>query len=182
MNEVFKTFTESDRVIVSVSNFGNIKIIYKKTTGRGNRRHIKGDIVTTTNIINSGYKQIGIKETGELLHRAVAILFVENDDPINKTYVDHIDGNKLNNRADNLRWCTASENTNNPITRKRMSISAKNKKITNKHRKNIGLAIKGKHWWNNGKDMAFTKECPGKDWIRGRIDLIRGKDGKWRKI
>ena len=182
MNEVFKTFTESDRVIVSVSNFGNIKIIYKKTTGRGNTRHIKGDIVTTTHIINSGYKRIRIKETSELLHRAVAILFVENDDPINKTYVDHIDGNKLNNHANNLRWSTFNENMNNPITKKRMSISAKNKKITNTHRKNIGLAIKGKHWWNNGKDMAFTKECPGKGWIRGRIDLSRDENGKWVRI
>lgn len=48
------------------------------------------------------------------LHRIVAKLFVPN--PNNYNEVDHIDGNKLNNRADNLRWVTHKENMSNPIT------------------------------------------------------------------
>jgi protein-disulfide isomerase len=41
-------------------------------------------------------------------HRIVACLYIDNKD--NKYYVNHIDGNKLNNHKDNLEWCTASEN------------------------------------------------------------------------
>lgn len=45
------------------------------------------------------------------VHRLVAEAFIYNDDPLNKTTVDHIDANKTNNHISNLRWMTASENT-----------------------------------------------------------------------
>ncbi|QHR65454.1 HNH homing endonuclease [Escherichia phage nepoznato] len=59
------------------------------------------------------YKGVTICENGsrieELQHRLIAKAFVPN--PENKPFVNHKDGNKLNNCADNLEWTTEQENT-----------------------------------------------------------------------
>lgn len=44
------------------------------------------------------------------LHKLIATLFVENDDPLNKTDVNHRDLNPKNNAAENLEWCTKAYN------------------------------------------------------------------------
>ena len=48
------------------------------------------------------------------INRLVAEIFVPRRR--GKDQVDHIDGNKLNNAAVNLRWVDAKENHNNPVT------------------------------------------------------------------
>ena len=47
------------------------------------------------------------------LHRLVALAWVGNEDFVTKPIVNHIDGNKLNNNIDNLRWATHQENNRN---------------------------------------------------------------------
>ena len=48
------------------------------------------------------------KRKYEMAHRLVAKAFIDN--PENKTEVNHIDCNRLNNNVKNLEWCTHSEN------------------------------------------------------------------------
>ena len=73
-----------------------------------------GRIISVSRPAPTFYGSKNKVHTVELLHRLVAIAFIENKD--SKPMIDHIDRNKQNNRVDNLRWCTLSENMNNPLT------------------------------------------------------------------
>jgi len=57
---------------------------------------------------SSGYYSFTTPDKLILVHRLVALAFVPN--PNNYPIVNHIDGNKENNNADNLEWCTYSQN------------------------------------------------------------------------
>lgn len=70
---------------------------------------------------NSDYKRINLSHGSKkdvekiYIHRLVATLFIENDNPNLKTDINHKDGNKLNNHYTNLEWVTKSDNTNHAI-------------------------------------------------------------------
>lgn len=57
---------------------------------------------------NRGYLSVVVRRKTHMLHRLVAQAFIPN--PGGKPFVNHIDGNKLNNHVDNLEWCTIAEN------------------------------------------------------------------------
>lgn len=59
-----------------------------------------------------GYCRLSIKINGKkkhfAVHRLVAIAFIPN--PNNLPQVDHIDGDKTNNKVSNLRWVSNKQN------------------------------------------------------------------------
>lgn len=73
----------------------------------GNLRNPNG-MVLSPFITSNGYKKINIRRKGYYVHRLIAETFVAN--PFNSPQVNHKDGDKLNNRAENLEWVTNSEN------------------------------------------------------------------------
>lgn len=83
------------------------------------RHRIRGLLKGTK--AHNGYIHIGLMIEGYqkwmLAHRVVAMAFLGN--PKNHPVVNHIDGNRENNRVDNLEWASRSHNARDMWARKK---------------------------------------------------------------
>ncbi|MDR3561234.1 MAG: HNH endonuclease [Negativicutes bacterium] len=97
--EVWREISGVDRC--EISNLGKV---------RSQRNAIPR--ILKTKILPNGYERVNISNGKtryyEYIHRLVAKAFIPCSDY--KLWVNHVDGNKLNNHVDNLEWVTPSEN------------------------------------------------------------------------
>ena len=119
-------------VIVLISSIERFRVIQDspnyEVSNKGRIRNTKTRRILKTTLSNSGYERL----KGKYIHRLVAKEWCPN--PENKTCVDHIDGNPLNNHISNLRWATVAENTRNV---------SKNRNSTSKYK---GVSKSGDKW------------------------------------
>jgi hypothetical protein len=90
----------------AVSSFGRVKSYSGKGDKQGILRKLGADKKTGALKLELC---VDNKKSKQMVHRLVAEVFVENNDPVNKTMVIHIDGNKENNHAENLKWIGKEE-------------------------------------------------------------------------
>ena len=101
---------ENYNSLYEVNEKGEIRSLYH-WNGHKYEKRKKPYILKQSNT-TTGYKKVELAKDGKKkslrVHRLVAIAFIPN--PMNKPYINHIDGNRINNCVENLEWCTQHEN------------------------------------------------------------------------
>lgn len=92
--------------LFEVSNTGKIK---NKKTGKERTLLVNHQGYLYCLISRGRKRKVAVK-----VHRAVAENFIDGEKTL---CIDHIDGNKLNNRSDNLEFVTTKENNNRAINK-----------------------------------------------------------------
>ena len=113
-DEIWKPIKDYEG-LYEISNLGRVKSLNYSRTGKEQilkHQKRKNGYLGVILCYKNTQKQVNI-------HRLVAESFIPNPD--NKPYVDHINTDKLDNRACNLRWVTQKENLNNLLTKDKMN-------------------------------------------------------------
>lgn len=146
--------------------------VLKQGDNRGKQRKLNS---------NNKYKHVYCGEKTMSVHRLVALAWIPN--PLNKPHVNHINGNKSDNRAENLEWVTNLENRQHAdktgLPRKSIE------KISNEDVLQMkAMRLAGVKLSDIGEIYEVTGEC-----VRSRtlkilspkeIKTLRGKNNRWK--
>lgn len=125
--------------LYEVSSCGLVRSLDRRdTSSNGQRRYYAGRLLNWWLSVG-GYPEVSLCHRGRKsfrrVHRLVAMAFIPN--PEGKPEVNHIDGDKTNNRVENLEWATRSENHQHacdtglhPGPARRFGVSNRNAKLT----------------------------------------------------
>lgn len=113
MNEIWKEVPNFEGKYY-ISNTGKLKSIGGKFTKKCPFGYITEGCVEMI-----GYRVVALRKPGILvrarIHTLVANAFVKKPESKVRLTVNHIDGNKINNNADNLEWITSGDNVRHAV-------------------------------------------------------------------
>jgi len=161
--------------LYEVSDWGRVKSVKK------------GIILSLNKKDGNGYPQSSLWKNGKYKpidnHILVAKAFIPN--PENKPCIDHINGDKSDNRVENLRWVTYKENMANPETYKKVKGANIGRKHTDEWKKKMSeimkeiAPFKGRHHTDEWK-KKFSEMFTGRSKVYNRkkiaqIDMATGE-------
>ena len=91
-------------------------------------------------------------------HQLVGQTFIPN--PLNKRYINHIDGNPFNNKIENLEWCTIAENNRHSreVLKRGITANSGEKHHMSKLNKNTVLQIRSLYKNKKGTLRSLAKQ------------------------
>lgn len=160
MQEIWKDIPDYEG-LYQVSNLGKIRSCKNNKV----RKQVKQ---------KSGYMRIILtknsKQKATSVHILVAKCFVKNQN--NYRYVNHVDGDKTNNKASNLEWVTASQNMKHALETGLIKPHPWSVKVSQ-------YSLDGKliKTWNRMADVARFLNCHHSqisDCCRGKQNTCKG--------
>lgn len=151
-------------VYLPIDEFPNYEV-----SNYGNVINIKFDRILTPDLCSNGYYRVSLSNKGtaitKQIHRLVLTTFENNSD--NKTYVDYIDNNCMNNSLFNLRYVTIQENGYNRKISLNNSCGIKGVSFHKTSKKwRAGIKINGKQiclgYFNNIEDAKIARQNKAK--------------------
>lgn len=153
-----------------VSNFGRVKSAERKVPNKNHLMSIK-EIIKKQRLDHNGYPVVSLcikkQYKSKTVHRLVAKAFIPN--PENKPYINHKNGDKTDNRVENLEWVTNSENLLHAYRILKVKLPASKLK-----RKVFQFSKEGKliKEWDSQTEAANSlgvSSCSINNAVRGRI-------------
>jgi hypothetical protein len=109
MQEIWKDIKGYEG-LYQISNLGRVKSLERYKQNHSKKQIVKEKILVPR--VRGLYKSVSLWKHNKgkefTIHRLVAKTFIDNPD--NFLYINHKDGDKLNNYVSNLEWCTQSHN------------------------------------------------------------------------
>lgn len=100
-----------------VSSLGRVRRlagVYATTfRGRPLTRPKQPRVFALRALSTKGYQRINLSKAVHFVHRIVAMAFIPNPDGLPQ--INHKNGVKVDNRADNLEWCTNQQNRDHAV-------------------------------------------------------------------